>query len=803
MWSNYIKSTFRNFRRNLSYALINIIGLSIALSIFIALTLYIQFELSFEDFNPQKENIYRIEQNMIEGGRSELMETAPVPLWRAIKAEFPEVKESIRLFYNNAGTITTPEGRDFETTRIITDREFFEFFSYKLKHGDPSTALQEPNCVVLTESLANVIFGDENPMGKIIDQQGFGFPSLKITGIMYDPPKNTHLEFNSLISMATIEHIWGTEEFNQWGNNWLATYVKLIDNHDIIDFNKKIKHILKKFWKESTNNELKARNIKDIHLYSPIAGDYALRGSISNLYILMALAVFIIFMAGVNFTNLAVAYSTKRKKEVGLRKISGANKNMLITQFLSESIVIAFISLILAFVIFETFLPWFNQIVKRELDFNYLNNFQLLGFIIIVTLFFGILSGLYPAYVISKSKPFDAIKGISGNKVSKSRSRRILVAIQFIISACFIIGTLGILRQVNYLKNKDQGFETKNMIRIIFNDSTMNRINYFRNQILQNPDIEKASVHDYPIHNSSNWTRASWEGAKEKEYIRINNNYADHHYIDCYNMKLIAGEGFVSARTQVGVEENQCIINEAAAKRMRITDNPIGVKVKYYGDYRDNMEGNRVKIVGVVKDFHFSSARNKITPMIIHLYNPEETGWCISVKVKGENMQRSIQFLNEEFLKVFPAQSFNYYSVKDEIAQYYTEEEKLASVVLGLSIISIFIACLGIYGLVSFSTATRRREIGIRKVLGSKPGAINILFFKEFFLLIIIANAIAWPLSYLSLDRWLESFPYHVEHSLIPGLTALGITMLFALLSMLSKTVYATKVNPVETLRYE
>ena len=236
---------------------------------------------------------------------------------------------------------------------------------------------------------------------------------------------------------------------------------------------------------------------------------------------------------------------------------------------------------------------------------------------------------------------------------------------------------------------------------------------------------------------------------------------------------------------------------------MRITDNPIGIKVKYYGDYRDNMEGNRVKIVGVVKDFHFSSARNKITPMIIHLYNPEETGWCISVKVKGENMQRSIQFLNEEFLKVFPDQSFNYYSVKDEIAQYYTEEEKLASVVLGLSIISIFIACLGIYGLVSFSTATRRREIGIRKVLGSKAGAINILFFKEFFLLIIIANLIAWPLSYLGLDRWLDSFPYHVEHSLIPGLTALGITMLFALLSMLSKTVYATKVNPVETLRYE
>jgi len=798
MWSNFIKTTLRNLNKNKSYAFVNILGLSIALAVFIALVLYIQFELSFDNFQKNADQLYRVEQIMIESGSTERMEGCPEPTWQALKNEFPEVEYSIR-FYHKENVIATPEGNSYELKIIQTDNEFFKMFSYEFIKGDRDNALTEPFSMIITETLAKVMFGDVDPIGKSLVEDG---NSYTITAIIKDPPKNSHLDFNALQSVNTLTTLFGERTFKAWGNNWLVCYIMLAPNQDIDEFNGKIKNILKKFWFENCNNQLVCRAVKDIHLHSKITDDYAVRGSITSVYVLSALSLFILIMAGVNFTNLSIAYSTRRTKEVGLRKIVGANKSLLIRQFLSESVLIALFSMITAFVLFETFLPWFNQIVNRELNFEYIANFKLLAIIIGITLLLGFLSGLYPALIISSSEPLKALKLGSGNKSAKSTLRKLLVGFQFIISASFIIGAIGIYQQVYYMKNKDLGYKADNIVQIKVDGGNKKDINFYRDQILQHPAVNAAASHDYPIENSTNWTRASWEESEERQYFRISNNHVDHHFIDTYKMKLILGEGFKGPQIGNTVEGNLCVINEAAMKRMGLK-NPIGKKMVYSGDYRRPPVGKRITIVGVVKDFHFKSAHNEITPMILKLYNEEMDAWNISVNISEVNKQATIAFLETRFKEIFPNLLFQYEFVEQGIANLYQEESKLTGVVLYLAALAIIIACLGIYGLVSFTTNSRTKEIGIRKVLGSNAFSINYLFTKEFLALILIANIIAWPISYYAIERWLNNFPYRMPFSMLPYAIAIGITIIFAILSMAYRIFKAMKANPVDSLRYE
>jgi len=351
------------------------------------------------------------------------------------------------------------------------------------------------------------------------------------------------------------------------------------------------------------------------------------------------------------------------------------------------------------------------------------------------------------------------------------------------------------------MKNKDLGFEPENVIRFRFSDSTTNRISYLREQLLQNPDIISSSVHDYPIVESTNWTRVGWEGADEGEWIRINDNYSDFHFTDTYKMKLIEGEGFSGPQRGTTWEGNEVIINEAAVKRMGMEE-PVGEWIYYSGDYRGGVERG-AKIVGVVKDYHFISVHNMITPMMVRLYNENQLGWSLSVRITGHNLEKTISFIEDKFSAVFPGQLFDNHFVNEFHEEMYQEEQKLASIILYLAILAIVIACLGVYGMVSFTAARRTREIVIRKVLGSKVLSINILFAKEYIVLILIANIISWPIAYIVVNQWLQAFPYSVEFSLVPYLLALLITLLFALISMVFRTTRAAMVNPADILRYE
>jgi len=800
MWKSFIKSSFRVLIRHRSFSLVNTLGLAIGISVFIALALYIQFEFSFDTFHTNAERIYRIEQLMDGGGRIERMTGTPEPLWKVMKTDFPEVEASIRLVEQEF-ELTPEEGEPFVTNMFFVDHSFLTSFSFNLIYGEPNTALADPFSMVLTESTAIKLFGKTEVLG---DSYELGNNVFTITGILQDVPANSHLDFDLLVSVETMSSLGGGEQnvFGSWGNNWVRLFVMLVEGHDIEEFSQKIKHHLKAYQGEDSRNELHPLPLLEIHLHSSAADDYAIRGSIRNIYILITMAIFVLFMAGINFTNLAIAYTTVRASEVCLRKMNGASKRILLTQYLSESLFMTLIALIIGFVLFESFLPLFNKLVNRQLDFEYLGNYTLLLQIIGVGLITGLLSGAYPAWLISRSQPSAFLQ----NQISKSNKnpvlRKVLIGFQFFISTILVIGMFNMLRQANFMMNKDLGFNPDGVIRIEFNDSTMVRIERLQEILSQHPEISGSAVHDYPVCESSNWTSISWEGAQEDERIRMNVNYSDHHYLDIYQMHLAAGNGFLTKQQGTEPEGNQVILNKAALNIIQL-DDPIGKKIFYGLDYKGTPTGNQATIVGIVEDFHFLSVHNLIQPFMLRRYSEEMAGWSISIRFNTKDIARIRDFIQDEFQAIFPGQAFDYEFVDEFHNQMYEEERKMSKVILFIAILANIIAAMGLYGLIAYSTSLRTREVGLRKVLGANFVTISKLFSKEFILLVVLSNLASWPLVFLATRKWLQSFPYRVDFSILPYLVALFVTVAIAYGSMLYHTSKASRINPADSLRYE
>lgn len=801
MWRNYLKTAIRNLIKHRSNTIVNILGLSFGLAIFIALALYIQLELSFDTFHKNADRLYRVEQIMNEGDRIERMVGCPTPLWQALKNDFPEIESSMRFVYISGLSdlsLTARDGSTIKARGCYVEEDFLQQFTFPLVQGNPEDVLKEPLSVVLSKSLSEKMFGDKEPVGESYDINGLQF---KITGIMEDMPANSHLQFDALLSINTIEHLYGEDSFTAWANNWVSLYVKLIPGHDIEDFRNKIRYKLKEYYYEETLNELDVRPIREIHLYANLRNDYAVRGNIRNVYILSAIAFFILLMAGVNFTNLSIAQSSVRAKEVALRKINGGLRRILLVQFLGESILIAFVSLFFGFVIFESILPLFNRLTGQSIDFLYLQNIPLFFFIIGCGLLLGLFAGIYPAILISKFSPLSIFRTQSVQGSKNPILRKFLIGLQFFISVALIIGTIGVARQASYLKNKDLGYNPELVIRVPLNDTSVTKINTFRAELLRFPGIVNASVHDYRICESTNWTRITWEGAQDDEFIRINVNYTDQHYLDTYEMTLIEGKGFSEPLSGNGEQEDEVLLNEAAVKRMGF-DEPIGKKILYGGDYRRYGRLDPT-IVGVVKDYHFLSARNIITPFMIRPYQNQLVGQSISFRLDGKALSESLALIKTKFAEFFPGETYDYEFVDEYHARMYTVEDQLSKIVFTLAVIAIIIACLGVYGLVAFTTSRRTKEVGIRKVMGARFFSISRLFAREFLILLIAANILAWPAAFFLVKNWLQNFPYKVDFSVLPYFIALLLTIFFTLLSMLYHTRRSARLNTAECLRYE
>ncbi|MCK4645124.1 MAG: ABC transporter permease [Candidatus Aminicenantes bacterium] len=797
MFKNYLIIALRNFRRYKVISFINIAGLAIGLAMFMLIALYIQYELSYDKFHENGDRICRVEQILDHNTYKEASAGCPAALSKPLIADFPEFEAVSRVIPGGNFILTVADNQKIRQRVFYADSAFFTIFSFPRIKGDLATALDAPYSVVLTQAVAEKVFREQDPLGKTIrfdDDQDY-----KVTGVIQDVPQNSHFTFDLLISSVSITAGRDRDLFEAWHDNWVPLYVLLHPEQPWQKASEKIQFALKKYQGEESRHELYLRPLSRIHLYANVKHEFGLIGSIKNVYIFSAIAIFVLIIAAINFMNLTTARSAERAREVGLRKVLGARRTSLIRQFLGESISMALMAMLFAIILMDMFLHEFNRIVNRDLFLSFWENWPFaLGFLFI-TLLVGLLSGIYPAFVLSSFKPANVLKGSFSSGSRNVFLRKALVVLQFFISVTLISGTVIILQQVNYLLHKDLGYNTEQILIFPAGSTDLDTYRIFQNQILQNPNVIHVATADYMMHSSTNWTRISWEGATEGDWMKINVNYIDEDFLKTYGMTVVEGRAF--SKEYGSDQGNVVILNEAAVKEIG-WEEPIGKNIRYGGDYKLNNIG-LTEVVGVVKDYHFLSLHNSVTPMMLRLFPEDVTGWNVSVKVSGQDIPKSIAFIENKFNEFFPEDVFNYRFLDEDFNRMYSEERKSGKVILYLTLLAIFIACLGLFGLASFATKQRTKEIGIRKVIGATIPHIMWLLNSEFLKLTVLGCFLAWPVAYFVMDKWLQNFPYRVSIQWWVFLLSSLAACVVALLTISYQSIKSATANPVDSLRYE
>ncbi|MFO7446712.1 MAG: ABC transporter permease [Ignavibacteriaceae bacterium] len=809
MFKNYIKIALRNIRKQKAYSFINIMGLSIGMACCILILLFILDEFSYDKFHTKHDSIYRLTREWFnDDGESNLhlARVAP-PVAPLLKNDFPEiVREAVRVAQDYQTFLKMNNNVFVEERFYWADEAFFKIFSHKFLSGDPNTALAEPNSIVLTSSMAKKYFGNENALGKFINYERER--DLKVTGIIEDVPFNTHFKFDFLGSFNTLYDMNGAEFYRtNWGNNSYLTYILVPPNFPIQELQRQIpefldKHISQVFFeqndrapkqKPSSYTKLHFQKLTDIHLTSHLVTEAEENGDISNIYLFGAIAFFILLIACINFMNLSTARSAKRAREIGMRKVLGAYKQQLIKQFLGEAVLFAVIALLVSLVLVEVTLPFFNEFVSKNLDTDYLNNLEILLALFIITLFVGIASGSYPAFLLSSFRPVSVLNGKESTS-HKSVFRTVLVVAQFTISIALLISMGIVYNQMEFLKSKKLGYNKEHVVILPSSRQINENIESFKGQLLQNKNVLSVSksvlIPTNPLLNS--WGGKILEGKNASSLsFRLAVIETDHDYLDTYGIQLAAGRNF--SREYVTDDSAAFILNETAVKEIGWTiDEAVG-KAMQYGDRTG-------RVIGVVKDFNFESLHNKIAPIIILIADRASQ---VSVKIAGNDMQSTLDFLKEKWAQYRAEYPFDFSFLDKDYEALYKSEKQLGEIFGIFSVLAVAIACLGLFGLASFSAEQRTKEIGVRKVLGASTKGIVLLFSRDFLKLILIANFIAWPLAYFAMNKWLEDFAYktgiNISTFIISGLLAVAI----ALVTVSYQAIKAALANPVKSLKYE
>jgi len=794
MFKNYLKITLRNIAKQKSYSFINIAGLALGMALFILVARFIQLEFSFDKFNKNYNRLSRVEYNL--DGKGRFIAFSRPPVGEALTRDFPEIEQYTRFQNMNDGKLLAYRDKKFpEDNGWWVENSFFELFSYRLLKGDPKSALAVPNSIVLSVDLAEKYFPDEEPLGQVLRYDNT--IDCKVTGIIEDCPTNSHINYNFLISYPTYKTIAGNDYFENWNNIANYTYVMLAENVNLEELNKKLYDVLKKYWRDDVDVPLYLKPLSQFHFHSNVLGEIGLRGDMSKIYIFSAIGLFILLIACINFMNLSTARSAKRTREVGMRKVVGANKFSLVKQFLSESILFAFLALMLAVVLAEIFLPIFNKIIGRTLTLNFFDNWPLSIGLIGIALIVGLISGSYPAFYLSSFQPVTILNSPAYAQSSNAAIRKFLVVFQFVISIILIVGTLVIYRQMHYMKNTDLGYDHEQIIHtqlLRMDRETISKYQTFKNELLNNPDILNASIsRDIPSFSSSSTVILGWEGSNEDDRAYVNINRIDHNFLDTYGIQLIDGRNFSPSQSSDSIIH--CIINETAVKQFG-WDNAIGKRL-----------GGNNYVIGVVKDFHYTSLRCQINPLV--LFPPDEpnparrTRDILSIKIAPHNIDETLAFIKNKFEAIFPNDVFEYRFFDEDFDWMYRQEIRVAKTIGYFSIIAIFIACLGLFGLASFMAEQRTKEIGIRRSLGATIPGITLLLSKEFTKWIVIANIIALPVGYFIMNRWLQRFAYRTNIGILIFIITGTLALVIALITVSYQSIKAAVTNPVESLRYE
>jgi len=796
MFKNYLKVAFRNLIKNKSLSFINILGLAISIAVCFLIILFILHETSYDKFHHNYEDLYRVTiKGQITGQPIEYA-VSMVPLPTALKAEFPDVEAAAGVFPRQAKQLMSFEDKQFfETSLFKASAEFFDVFDYELLRGSKETVLSEPGSIVLTETLAEKYFGSADPVGETISLNET--EEYTVSGVCADLPTNSHIKFNAVIQVPVMEDI----EQN-WGSFSAHNYIRLKEGVDPEIFEDKIKNLAMEkmgITLEETGMEflLFLEPVKDIHLYSNLSYNLGNNGSITYVYVFSIIALFILIIAYINFINLTTAHHTIRAKEIGVRKIVGANKSKLISQFLLESIILTLISMFFAFGLIELLQPTFNKLIGIELGFSLVAHWKYLVIGVSFMVFMAILSGLYPAIYLASFNPVSVIKGsVAGNK--KSIFRNMLVVFQFIISIALISSTGIIYKQLQHFQNKKLGFDKNHVVILpLRSEETIEKAEILKEQFRNINGVSNTCVSsNYPGAGASQGHGFFPEGHSEDQPWLMKTMNIDADFVETFKLNILAGRNFDAANE---VEGRNILVNETLVKKVGWED-PVG---KTFKDpfIRENEEMIPITIIGVLEDFHVNPLRDKIEPMVLY-YNPPNRNF-ISIRLEPGNVFNILDNIEKMWKEMHPGMPFDYIFLNEHFNSIHHTERNLAITFMYFTVLAILIACLGLFGLASYATERRIKEIGVRKVLGSTVGEIVLLLSKDFSKLVILANIVAWPIAWYGMNKWLQNFAYRTEIGYEVFIFSGLIALIIALITVSFRTIKAANSNPVKALKYE
>ena len=806
MVHNYLKIGVRNMLSQRLYSFINIFGLAVGMAATILISLYVQHELSYDKYHEKADRIYRISREWLnQDGESSLHlgHIAP-PFAPLIENDFEGVVEQAVRLMSGYGPLMSVGDKQFEEENFFfADADVFKVFSWKFIQGNRETALVEPNTLVLSETVTKRYFNDEDPIGKSLTFNNFGIiQEMKITGVIEDTPDNSHFKYGRLCSFLTYENVVGTEQLMQrFGSNNFATYVLFPEGVSASQLEAGIPAFTDKHLGQngngdpaSTTNKLHLMPLTDIHLHSHLDSEIEANGDIKYVYTYIIIALFILVIACINFMNLSTARSMKRAKEVGVRKVMGAFRSSLIRQFITESVLMALISALLAIGFVALVLPWFNNFAGKELSLVTVDPLFFGGLLLIVVLSVGLLAGSYPAFFLSSFTPVKVLKGAKHSSHKKVNLRSVLVVFQFFISITLIICTLLVYQQLEYTRTKNLGFEKENMIII---DGAW-RLDEGKQEALRQDLASQSSIIDASISNNvppgvNNTTIFRKKG--EEQDILVSTYNVDYNHLPTMKIELLEGRNL---SRDFPTDTAAVLLNEAAVREFGL-DDPLSEEIRYFGggEYGSHLD---LKVVGVFKDFNFETLRNNIRPLALMLTTQ---GSKISVRTAPGDVSATLATVEDLWGQYASEEPFQYSFLDEDFDALFRSEQRLGQVFSVFTGLAILVACLGLLGLAAFMAEQRTKEIGIRKVLGASVASVVLLMSKDFTKLVLIAFALAIPLAYYIMHSWLKGFAFRITISpsifVLAGVSAL----LIAWLTVSWQSIKAASANPVKSLRSE
>jgi putative ABC transport system permease protein len=809
MFNIYFKIALRLLVRHKMFSFINIFGLTIGIACCLLIVLYIHDELSYDRFHEHADRIFRINTDLKFGPTELAIPVTSDMMGPILKQDYPQVEEYTRIYnFGRRKLVRRGSNYNLEERIAYVDSTFFRVFSFPAVSGITDNVLNEPNTVVITASTAEEYFGTTEAAGKFIETNENGATLYKVAAVIEDMPGNSHFNFDFLFPMHNLKYGWG----NFVSSNF-HTYLLLKEGTDYKEFEKNLiafndtyampyaKKVLginsmEEFEKAGNRLDNSMIPLTDIHLYSRRQQEMSPTGTVQYVYIFSAVALFILLIACVNFINLTTARSANRAREVGIRKVLGTERKSLIIQFLSESTLMALIAVVLAAVIVYTVLPFFNDIAGKKLAITSLYSPAVLFFIILLPFIIGLTAGSYPALFLSRFMPADIIKGKLSTGSRSGGLRSVLVVFQFATSIVLITGTIIIYTQLNYMQSKNLGYQKEQLLIIDNAYSLGNNLEAFKNEMLNVVGVRSGTVSGFlPIPSERNNSAFFNERSKVSESAMTMQRWIiDYDYLKTLGIEMVSGRNF---SPEYSTDSTAIILNERAVKQFGLAGDPIGQEL-----YTWEAGGRPVTrhIIGVVKDFHFESLRQDIGPLC---FVPGKYGRLISFRVTATNIPVVIKEAEAKWKNMSAPLSFSYRFLDESFNEVYKTEQRIGTIALSFATLAIIVACLGLFGLVAFLAEQRRKEIGVRKVMGASVPSILFLLSKEFIRWVVIANIIAWPVAYFVMNKWLQDFAYRIDISWWIFVLSGGIALVIALLTVSFQAVKAATANPIEALRYE